>query len=60
MEIDLKTEELSKIIAKQYFLGYNEGYCSSLGCIFKGNVDHLVEKSWIHFIPISEEIMGKL
>jgi len=53
-------EKISRMIAEQYFLGYNEGYCSSIGYVFKGSVTQLVDKNWKSFIKIAENIIGEL
>ena len=53
-------EYIARQIAKQYYLGYNEGFCNAICDKFEGDVSHLVNKNWHRFIKIAENILTKV
>lgn len=53
-------EKIARKLATNFYIGYNEGFCSALGYIFKGTVESLVERNWRAFINDAKEIIGIL
>ncbi len=38
------------MLAEEFYIGYNQGFCSAIGYVFKGSVEHLVDRNWRSFI----------
>ncbi len=53
-------ERIARYIAKNFYVGYNEGFCSALGYTFKGDVTHLVNRNWNCFVKDAKRLKKEL
>ena len=44
------SEQVARVLAEEFYIGYNQGFCSAIGYVFKGSVEHLVDRNWRSFI----------